>query len=314
MTVWIFTHGDGDGLCSGALALAAHSDARVFFTHPYGLLEDLGQVEDDRAIICDIALAKDQVSEVLARFRDISENGQLTYIDHHPVPEPVSSGDIPGVVVHDLRSSASELTFSHFRARLDPLLSRVAIYGAVADYQENTALMRRLLKKWDKRTICLETGILVQGIGGEKRNYSFKRDIVSNLALNVPPSFLPELVESAIQHTHREEEILRELKKHIHVVGEVSYVLNIPFSQGKTATYTRALAGTLVGVAGEEQEDTIDLSLRTSEETIDLGSILRRMTPSLGGSGGGHPNAAGARIPKENLGKFLQELDERLKL
>jgi len=32
----------------------------------------------------------------------------------------------------------------------------------------------------------------------------------------------------------------------------------------------------------------------------------------LGGSGGGHPNAAGARIPKENFRKFLEELNRNL--
>ena len=38
---WIFTHGDVDGLCAGAIALAAYPDANVFFTHPYGLEGDL---------------------------------------------------------------------------------------------------------------------------------------------------------------------------------------------------------------------------------------------------------------------------------
>ncbi len=127
-----------------------------------------------------------------------------------------------------------------------------------------------------------------------KRHYDFKRGIVSNLAMNIPPSFLPQLVDSAIQTTHKEEEILRGLKEQIHVVGEVAYVLNIPFSQGKTATYTRALADTSVGIAGEERKEVVDLSLRTSVDRIDLNRILRRITPNLGGSGGGQ---ATPRLP-----------------
>ena len=56
----------------------------------------------------------------------------------------------------------------------------------------------------------------------------------------------------------------------------------------------------------------IDMSLRTHSQEIDLNRILRRITVKIGGSGGGHPNAAGARIPKENFKDFLRELDRNL--
>ena len=53
----IFTHGDCDGICSGALALAAHKDAEIFFTNPVSLREDIDKAVDaDRVIICDIAI------------------------------------------------------------------------------------------------------------------------------------------------------------------------------------------------------------------------------------------------------------------
>jgi RecJ-like exonuclease len=56
----------------------------------------------------------------------------------------------------------------------------------------------------------------------------------------------------------------------------------------------------------------IDMSLRTVEERIDLNDILRRITPKLGGSGGGHPQAAGARVPKENFQALIRELNKSL--
>jgi len=56
----------------------------------------------------------------------------------------------------------------------------------------------------------------------------------------------------------------------------------------------------------------IDMSLRACSEKIDLNRTLRQITTKLGGSGGGHPNAAGARIPKENFKKFLEELNRNL--
>lgn len=314
MDIWIFTHGDGDGLCAGALAFAAHPEAHVFFTHPYGLLEDLDQVRDqDVIIICDIAFSEIHLPKLLETFSTIERDGELIYIDHHPLPETISQDDIPGKVVVTLGSSASELAYSFFKSRLSSLQSRVAIYGAIADYLDNTSLMRRLLKEWDKRRIYFETGILVQGIEGLKRDYDFKREIVSNLAENTPPIFHNELIENAIKNTRREEEILHELRKCIHVVGEVAYVLNVPFSLGKTALYTRALANASVGVAGEERKDMVDMSLRTCKEDVDLNKMLRRITPNYGGSGGGHPAAAGARVPKERFVEFIEEMSKALK-
>jgi len=313
MDTWIFTHGDTDGLCAGAIALAANPGAHVFFTHPYGLEEDLNEAKKtDRIIICDIALSESHLPRLLESFSEIADGGDLTYIDHHPLPEKISEEEIPGKVVHSLESSASELTYMFFQSRLDLMHARTAIMGAIGDYLDDTPVIKHLLERWDKRTLYFESGLLIQGIEGQKRNHELKRSIVSNLANNLPPSFDRRLVELAIQNTHLEEVAIRELKSKIEMCGRVAYTLDFPFSLGKTATYVRGFTDALVGVAGEERKGMIDMSLRTPSQEINLNKILRRITIRLGGSGGGHPNAAGARIPKENFKKFLKELNRCL--
>jgi len=42
---------------------------------------------------------------------------------------------------------------------------------------------------------------------------------------------------------------------------------------------------------------------------VDLGNMMREGCKAVGGEGGGHSIAAGARIPKESVGKFLEILD-----
>jgi RecJ-like exonuclease len=314
MSKWIFTHGDGDGICAGALSLAANPDAQVFFSHPFGLLEDLEQVKaQDTAIICDIALSESHLPKILGKFKSIAEGGDLLYIDHHPLPESISPPNFPGRICHRLGSSASELAYSAFHNRLNPSLSRVAVYGAVSDYLDGTPLINRLLMKWDKRAIYFETGILTQGLDGIKRDHDFKRSIVSSLAENIPPSFNGRLVDLAVQNTHREEIVFRELKGRIQKRGKIAYVLNVPLSLGKTAIYARALADALVGVAGESRRGFVDMSLRTCENNLDLNKMLRQLAPKFGGSGGGHQAAAGARIPEENFFDFINKMDEALR-
>lgn len=313
MANWIFTHSDGDGICAGALALAANPDAKIFFTHPHGLLEDLANAgEGDNIVICDIALPEDNLQTILNRFSAFSNLGRLTYIDHHPLPEGLSSKDIPGKVIHSLNSSASELTYVFFHEKIDPLLSRVAIYGSIADYLDDTPVICDLLNRWDKRTLYFETGILVQGIEGQKRDHDFKRSVVAHLAKNNPPDTNLKLLESAIENTRREEEMIKTLSERIYVSGSVAYALDVQFSLGKTSLYVRALSNAIVGVAGERRKGTIDMSLRACDRSIDLNRMLRRIAPKLGGSGGGHPLAAGARIPEEKFDKFIKELDRAL--
>ena len=313
MGTWILTHGDCDGICSAAIALAANPGAHIFFSHPYGLLEDLEETEEgDRVIICDIAISESHAEELLKKFSAITHRGELIYIDHHPLPREFKVEDLAGRVVHSLGSSASELAYSLFYSRLDVMYSRLAIYGAIGDYLDDTPFIKRLLERWDKRALYFESGLLVQAIEGRRRDHELKRSIVSNLAMNIPPSFDPRLVELAVQHSHREEIAIRELKGRVKRIGEIAYILNFPFSLGKTATYIRGLADVKVGVAGEERKGMIDMSLRTNDPEIDLNELLRQITLKFDGSGGGHPEAAGARIPKERFRDFLEELNKNL--
>ena len=57
MRTIIFTHADSDGICAGALALAAFPDSPVFFTNAVSILADIeNAIGFDRAVICDIAI------------------------------------------------------------------------------------------------------------------------------------------------------------------------------------------------------------------------------------------------------------------
>lgn len=107
---FIFTHGDTDGLCAGAVALAANPEAQIFFSNPYRLMEDLNLARRyDIVIVCDISLPENLLTQTLDRFLEISEKGSLTYIDHNPPPETVLKDDIPRKVVYSSLSSTSEL-------------------------------------------------------------------------------------------------------------------------------------------------------------------------------------------------------------
>jgi len=309
----ILVHGDSDGVCSGALIYAYLMSngvkPEVYFTHPYGLLEDIEKFtkNGDHIYIADIALSEAHLDQLLKVLKERSTHGEVIYIDHHPEPLSIRVKDIPvNTIVHDNCCSASELTYRFLEKHgLTYEYSRVALYGAIGDYIDDTPWVKNTLNNWDKRSIYLEAGILIQGLEGSRREHDFKRRIVDLLAKNMLPSSDPELLLRAYVQSRKDEELRIWVKNNVKTHGIVGYVANPPGSIGRAANYARIYSGKPIGLAYEERGDMLVMSLRSSPG-IDLNTLLRRATRELGGSGGGHPSAAGARIKRD---KFIELLD-----
>jgi RecJ-like exonuclease len=302
-------------VCSASLAFSVKKGARIFFTSPAGLLPDLKQFNEENLIITDIALTSSHKEEIISEFKRISSKGEVTYFDHHPLPPGLSAEDIPATLVRNNdESCASELVYNYFKSELDPELSRVMIYGAIGDYSDNTQVVKEVLKGWDKRELYLEAGILIKVLEGtRKRDYEFKRNIVFYLSQNKLPSLNEEFVKIAVQESKIDEQMRLIVKEKSKVLGNVAYVEDIPWSLGKAATYARAYNRTLVGVAAELRKEYVDMSIR-SINLENLHEVVSRVAGSFNGTGGGHKNAAGARIPKECFIQFINKLNETISI
>lgn len=309
----ILAHGDCDGVCSASIVLSAKRDAKVVFTNPVGLLSELRLIEAGETIITDIALTPAHRDGIVAEFKRLSSTGGVVYLDHHPLPPGLELKDLPVKTIEGTEGAcASELAYTYFKEVLDPEMSRVAVYGAIGDYSDDTPGIREILKNWDKRELYLEAGILIAALEGVKRrDFAFKRSLVEYLSENRLPSMDVNLVETAIRESGRDEEMRSVVKSLVKTYGRVAYVVNVEWSLGKAATYARAYGNAVVGVAAEESGGHMDLSIR-SFGLKDLHRITSEVAEKLGGVGGGHENATGARIPREKLLDFIEMLDEKL--
>jgi len=295
----IIAHGDSDGVCSAALTAAAlrndYPVITVYFSHPADLARDLKEFARGDIVIVDIAISESHVTELIDFMS--SYGGQITYIDHHPGPLEFSIKELPARVYHEEGASASELTFRYFSKKLDREYSRVALYGAIADYLDQTEWVRSTLSMWDKRIIYFESGVLSQALEHSRKLHDFKRRVVAYLSENKLPSQNSELLVRAVQQAAQNEELLHWVEKHVQVEGAVAYVIDPPGSLGIAATLAKGLTGSLVGIAAERRGDKYVMSLRAVKGVIDLNRVLRAAVKRFGGTGGGHPEAAGARIP-----------------
>jgi single-stranded-DNA-specific exonuclease len=310
MSTLILTHGDTDGLCSGALALSRYRDARVIFTSPMEVIEDLGHSRDyDRVIICDIAIDISIASALKAVVDHIASKKEVVYIDHHPLPHGFSAPWL----VHNTDACGSLLTFQHFRKELNPNMSRVAMYGAIGDYRDTTPIAREIVKRWDRRSLYYEGGTLSQAIELERRGYNGKHMIVEELAKNVLPSEIDGLAHKAVEVSRLEERLRDRVEQTVQQMSHFAYVIDPEGFISKAAIYARIYGNRPVGLCAEydEKRRVYDLSVRTDTD-VDLNVVLNEAATRFGGHGGGHPQAGGGRIPEHNLKKFLSYLDDLL--
>ncbi|MEM1557446.1 MAG: DHHA1 domain-containing protein [Thermoproteota archaeon] len=309
----ILAHGDCDGVCSASLAAAAKKDVKIIFTNPANLLSELKSLNEGNIVIVDIAITPKHRNEIVSELKRLRSKGEVIYLDHHPLPPGLSFRKLPAKkIIGSKGACASELTYVFFEKELDPEMSRIAIYGAIGDYSDNTPRIKDLLTKWDKRELYLEAGILVAALEGVKRrDFDFKRSLVKYLSENKLPSSDKALVEIALRESEKDEKMRQVVKNSVEKHGRIAYVINIGWSLGKAATYARAYADTPVGVAAEEVEENIDLSVR-SIGLKNLHRIVSRVAEELGGVGGGHANAAGARIPRDLFLEFVRRLNEKV--
>jgi single-stranded-DNA-specific exonuclease len=308
----IIAHEDADGICSAAIVRMTNPSSRVFFSKPCSLLHDLDQMETRRdLVVLDLALcelAKERIVSRLSRW-----GGRVLYIDHHPdtatsFPRRSSVEVVAGDV------SASELTFTHQGSGLRREAERVMLMGAIGDYADLTPFCLDRLNRWDKRSVFLQAGFLCGALEVTRPDHEFHRQIVDLLASCRPPCEDSRIVAYAVKASELEESFRQRVEKSAQKLGRIGVAYDLNGPAGKGATYAAAAAAVSIGayVDKDMRRGSADISFRVIDRSVDMNRILRTVAPKLGASGGGHPEACGARVPLDKLDEFFQAINDML--
>ncbi|MCX6814496.1 MAG: DHHA1 domain-containing protein [Candidatus Aenigmarchaeota archaeon] len=316
MKTMILTHADCDGICAGAVALARFPGAGVFFTKPVSVCDDLRNTEAERIIIADIAVNKTEQQRFMQTVE--GNRAKIMYFDHHPLQKETEKR-LPGMLeifVHDEKSSASELVYRHFQKELPKEMIWPALYGAIGDYAEDTDFVRKNITNWDKRAINFEVCTISLGTKNDEfSSYDAKRNIVRTLAEGRNPSDIEGLVKSAKEAVKREFDLYRIVKRRAKTLGKIGYITNTPSFgfRGPAALFAATATGKPVGICMYKRERYLDVTIRAREPGIALNKLAEAASESVKGSGGGHENAAGAKIPFGTFEQFLKKMNEMIK-
>ncbi|MCK4714945.1 MAG: DHH family phosphoesterase [Candidatus Aenigmarchaeota archaeon] len=316
----ILTHADSDGICAGAIALSRFPGSRVFFTRPTSFYQDLMDTDSRRIVVSDIALTKQDAARIVKLFRKRKEEGsEILYFDHHIIPPAVTRQELSkslSIYVHSGKASASELIYRHYMNEIPRERVWLAIYGAIGDYSDDTPFVKERIRNWDRRALFFEVSTICLGIKEyEFADYDGKRRMVRILARGDNPSDIPGLVRSARKAVNREFDLYEIIKEKAQVEGKVAYVKDVPTFgfRGPSALFAATVRNTRFGVSAHTRERYVDITMRTRDYSLKLNVLADKAAEAVGGSGGGHAAAAGAKIPKGSFSKFLNSLNRQLK-
>ncbi|MEE9323276.1 MAG: DHHA1 domain-containing protein [Candidatus Aenigmarchaeota archaeon] len=316
MKTMILTHSDTDGICAGAVALSRFPGAEVFFTKPVSFYDDLNSHDAERIVITDIAIPRRDISDVVKLLENKCKNSEILYFDHHSLPDKVKKklGTMLKVYVNG-NASASELIYRHFQKEIPKERVWIAIYGAIGDYSQHTEFVEERIKNWDARALYFEASSIVLGIKDRRFvSYNSKRVIVQTLANGNNPSDVPGLVKASKRVVNEEFDLYEMVKKYAKKSGDVGFVKDVHFFgfRGPSALFAATVTESRVGLAVYMRRNHLDMTMRSRDYSIPLNRLAEEAGEAVGGSGGGHPQAAGARIPTNKFKAFLKEMNKLL--
>ncbi len=312
----VLSHGDLDGITSGAIALLVFPSSDFYFTRPSQVHQDMYRVAKDKpdvVLVSDIAINSRKFDELIRALDRFPSSTKIHWIDHHPMTTK-HHRDLEKLVdlFHETGPSAAELVYRKFAESLPEHALRLALYGAIGDYCDDTPFAKTHFDDVDKRTLYLEAGILVQAL--QEIDYRREsKDLVHQLVMGIKPSSMNDIVSLALKATRIEHEVFRYVQQNARKLGQVGYILDMPINgyRGKSAKFSAYVTNSRVGISARSSDEEVDMSLRRRRTKLDLNKTLNIILKDLdGSSGGGHPAAAGASLDRNDFPKFLQSLAE----
>ena len=303
------THGDDvDGLTSGALLLRLF-DAKVVPANYDDLDEALTSVgkDVDKLFITDLNLRE----ALLPLIEGVRKHAEVTLIDHHPMEKSLANA-LKGLgveVVHDTRDCASVLVYNHFRDRLEPDAARLAAYAAVSDMFEDGPIASRLMDGMDRKFVQNEALMLSAALGADQSEV-FKRRILKELSVYAYPHQIKGVVKASIAQLEKIVKIKEVVKIKAKRIGRLAVMeCGDDSSTGEVANVIMDTLLVDVGMCWKEQEGMVNISLRGERRLAEhLGEIASKLSKKYGGFGGGHARASGAKVPRDKLEAFIEDL------
>jgi RecJ-like exonuclease len=302
MKLTIVTHGDTDGVCAAAVVWRKKcGKQRIMFAQPFSLGKQLLAVKNtDLLCILDIGVDDQNFENVARRLKELRHDGVFViWIDHHEASEKVKLilNACTDICVINRNKSASQIANDIFGGADD-----LAVVGAASD--------KVIINKEAAST----AGTLGAAMAANPRDDKFRRWLTKRIAKGLDAEGLERINGLALEAKNRLEGLLDKgavvfnsknvmVKRYgVEAFGSASAISGMLASR-----YNKVIViiSSVPGSPGLLVVSSRQPYYRKSQ--YDLAAIMRE-SRRLGGSGDGHKNAAGARIPEDKFEAFVDHL------
>ena len=312
---------DADGISSAALIKQAFGGDTILVDYP-GMMDELEALRNDvklkKLFICDVGLNKqtnDSFVDLLTELR--KKRISVTYVDHHDIDPKVSTKlkKIKVNLIHDVSECTAVLVYDAFKKKLSEGSTFIAACGAITDYMDNRPIASKLLQMYDRQFALINATVLTYNIVGHQKDSDYLLYLVDELSESKFPHELPNTYEFAQKQVGKLAEIMSKVRKSMKVSKNLAHMEVLDSGASGAVNFVLGFSGKNVGIAYKERIDKgiFAVSVRGSSSCkTHLGRLVSSVAAKFDGSGGGHDKACGAVIPKDNMKKFLREMNSQL--
>jgi RecJ-like exonuclease len=327
-SVHVLTRGNVDGILSSAFALAVHPNARVTYVPSTGgaighLRRDLSS---DLFVVADLGCTPD-LAKTLESKHEADQS--VLVLDHHPKWAAEAAGDLGDLERVDVDArrgpSAASIALSHWAGR-DRLQASVRMQGlaAVADVADRCGgrHLEASVRRWGRDTVEVEARTLDYAWRLEVEDDAFRRSAARRLAAGSWPSEIEEVRRRhrRVVQEARWPRARRRARESLEVRGDVAVLdtrrerPNLLGFGARALTAAARDQGCSLAALVHADGPEASVSLRSADgdggDDVDLGAFIEDFTHEHGVAGGGHPDAAGGRVPRATVPTLLSELAE----
>ena len=313
---------DADGISSAALIKQAFGGDTILVDYP-GMMDELEALRNDvklkKLFICDVGLNKQTNDSFVALLTELRKKRiSVTYVDHHDIDPKVVTKlkQIKVKLIHDTSECASVLVYDTFKKKLSEHSTFIAACGAITDYMEHKPIASKLLQMYDRQFTLVNATVLTYNIVGQNQKDPDRLlYLVDELSESKFPHEIPNAFEIANIQVEKLAETMSKVRKSMKISKNLAHMEVLDSGASGAVNFVLGFSGKDVGIAYKERVDKgiYAVSVRGSASCkTHLGRLVSSVAAKIGGSGGGHDRACGAVIPKDQMKKFLHEMNSQL--
>jgi single-stranded-DNA-specific exonuclease len=273
----------------------------------------------EQLFICDLGLSKkneQKFAELLQRI--VSTGAEVIYIDHHDISketlQALKKADV--TLIRTIEECTSIQVYTKYKKKLPEHAAFFAAMGALTDYMENKPLAAPIVSRFDRQFLMLESTALSYMISANQHDDPYLIRIVETLAKMKYPHDIKGGFDTAEKFAKKVANAVDSIQESIVELDNFAYAPSAAdLSSSMVVNFVLGTSGRPAAMVYKPKDDVKSyvVSIRGSTDcNVHLGRLTNDIASELGGSGGGHDKACGAVIPKANLQKFIEKLNQKI--